>query len=357
MILTRVGKRKDARGRPITTYGYRFIHRGELYKKFTGTSRALAVEAEKRERARAELAAWEGQYGPLRPRLTPIPKAVEDFLAAKAGKPVAETYRQQLAWWTSFFASKDVHHLQAITPELLDKGKAALLAIPRDLVTVEHYFAALRALLRMAVRRWRVLRESPMTVVDWPRPAEKIRRTPTVEEYQKLLDLAARTDPGLVPLLVAAVHTGLRKHSVLRLTAEDFRQRSGWILGEDEKGKRRIWLPVTKTLAETVKTLGVVSGRLFRAPDGTPTVRLPEKRWRALRVSAGMPWCTWHDLRHCTGTILAEAGVPQRVIQDFLGHKTGRITERYTRPTEQGLQEAGVQLDRALRTKKPTKKR
>jgi len=31
-------------------------------------------------------------------------------------------------------------------------------------------------------------------------------------------------------------------------------------------------------------------------------------------------------------------GVPQRVIQEWLVHSTGKMTERYTRPTRQGMQ-------------------
>lgn len=55
---------------------------------------------------------------------------------------------------------------------------------------------------------------------------------------------------------------------------------------------------------------------------------------------------TLHDLRHFKGIMLANAGVPEAVIQDALRLRTPRMTRRYTRQREQGR--AGEATDRTM---------
>lgn len=42
---------------------------------------------------------------------------------------------------------------------------------------------------------------------------------------------------------------------------------------------------------------------------------------RALRA-AGLPHIRVHDLRHTTATVMLEAGIHPKVVQELLGHKT-----------------------------------
>jgi integrase len=48
-------------------------------------------------------------------------------------------------------------------------------------------------------------------------------------------------------------------------------------------------------------------------------------------VAAGVPHLRVHDLRHLCGQFLADAGVPESVIGQWLGHTTASMTRRYTR--------------------------
>jgi hypothetical protein len=63
-------------------------------------------------------------------------------------------------------------------------------------------------------------------------------------------------------------------------------------------------------------------------------------RWR--------PVICFHDLRHCMGTALAEAGVEQRLIQELLGHSGIRISERYTKPRRPALRRAALKATRLM---------
>ncbi len=59
-LVRRVGKRG-------VRFGFRFWSRHRLYQVKGFSTRALAAEAEKRERRRVEVAAWEGRWGRWHP--------------------------------------------------------------------------------------------------------------------------------------------------------------------------------------------------------------------------------------------------------------------------------------------------
>jgi len=327
------------------SYGFRFWFRNVLHERMVGRTHALAEDAEKRERARLELAAWEGTWGPTAPRLTPWADAVARYQAAKADKRSLRYDGYILTWWTSFLTARSIRYLQEITPEIVDLSKVAMAGEKKGPATMQRHLSILRALCNLAVKRWRILKENPVHLVDWPQARSRVFPVPTPDELRRLIAIA---DPVIQPLIVAAIYTGLRAGDLLRLTAEDLRERAGWIRGHGSKPNRPVWLPVAGPLQETLDGLHIISGRLFRRPGGTPYSWFPRERWETTRTTAGLPQLRFHDLRHATGTMLAEANVPQRVIQAYLGHSTGKVTERYTRPQEAGLEQAARKLGRRM---------
>jgi len=328
-----------------TTYGFRYWYRGRLYKQMVGRSKDLAKEAEKRERRKVEQHAFERRWGSLQPRLTPWAEAVEKYLAAKGDKRSLPHDRWRLAWWTGFLPTRKVHTLQDLDPEDVDAAKGALAAAGKSPATIQRYLAVLKTLCQLAVRRWNLLERNPVLAVDWPKARPPDYRILTPAECQRLLEAA---DPILRPMIVTALYTGLRKGDILRLTAEDFQARPGWIRGYGGKAGRPVWLPVLKPLQASLDSLGVISGPLWRTEAGERRHAFPETNWKAARERAKLPWVRFHDLRHATGSMLADAGVPQRHIQEFLGHSSGKITERYTRPSESGLEAAGRKLAKRM---------
>jgi integrase len=318
--------------------------------------------------------------------LTPKPAKWEDAVArytqAKADKmDLLEHDLPRLEWWGAFFAREGIHHLQAITPDVIDRGKAALragLSLPkrkkreprssttlqqgprRTPATTQRYLAVLRHLFQLAVRRWQLLDRNPVLAIDWPKAPDYSARILARAERQRLLGAAK---PFLQKLILIALYTGLRQGSILRLEAEDYR-REAEVLRVIQKGGRALRLPMTPPLRDVLDSLGVAEGRLFRWPDGRIMHRFPRKAWVRACINAGLyaekpdarrpgktrkvPAVRFHDLRHCTGTVLAEAGVPQRIIQDILGHSSGRMTERYTRPRRPAVRRAMLEATRRM---------
>ena len=84
-------------------------------------------------------------------------------------------------------------------------------------------------------------------------------------------------------------------------------------------------LPMTPPLKKVLDGLGIAAGPLFWWPDGRIIHRFPRKAWARACVKAGpyvqkpdpkhprthrkVPAIRFRDLRHCMGTVLAEASV------------------------------------------------
>lgn len=172
------------------------------------------------------------------------------------------------------------------------------------------------------------------------------------------LGVQTRPGTGILP-----ERTGLRKGSILRLAAENYLNEPG-VLRVIQKGGRELKLPMTPPLKKVLDGLGIAAGPLFQWPDGRVMHRFPRKAWARACVKAGLdvekpdpkhpstprkvPAIRFHDLRHCMGTVLAEAGIEQRLIQELLGHSGIRISERYTRPRRPALRRAALKATRLM---------
>ena len=74
-----------------------------------------------------------------------------------------------------------------------------------------------------------------------------------------------------------------------------------------------------------------------------------ERLYRAFKEvckRAGIEDFRWHDLRHDYASQLVQRGVDLYRVQRLLGHKDGRITQRYAHLAPRDLQSAVSVLDK-----------
>jgi integrase len=238
-------------GKRRTTYGFRFWYRGRLVKRKGFPTRGLAREAGRRERWHLGEVAFEATYGPLRPRLTAWKEVLQKYEETKRleGKTDLAKDLTRLSWWVAFFERHAVHYLQALTGDLIAKGRAALEVEPyakktkradvepkvsyRSEQTVVHYLKVLRHLCELAVNRWDppLLDKDPSKRVPLPSLDRRAPELPDVTGWDQLLAHAQEHEPELHPILLTGLHTGLREGSIMRLTAERFQERPGWLRG------------------------------------------------------------------------------------------------------------------------------
>ena len=221
--------------------------------------------------------------------------------------------------------------------------------------SVRQSLAILQGALKAAVAEDRITR-NPVLVVDKP-PLRRGRRGEaalSVEEARHVLDTArddrmeARWWAAFLGLrrgealglrwgheidldgLILSVqdHTILRVHGVglVEDTPKSDASRR-WLPLEPFAGPfRRRWV-AWLTEREAAADLWHDTGLAFCAPLGGPLDPASDwKAWKRLLARAGVRYVRPHDARHTAASLLLAAGIPMRVVQEWLGHSTMALT-------------------------------
>lgn len=196
---------------------------------------------------------------------------------------------------------------------------------------------------------------------------KKERRTWSAEEVRRFLAVA-QEDP-LGPLFVVALYLGIRQGellgmhwdqvdgSSLRITRNAVEEHGRFVqfgTPKSRKSRRTIPIlevnPVVRALVrqrERLMGLGLAQSPLV-FPTTAGTVILKSNLHRVfLRLirKAGVPRISFHDLRHTAGTLLRDAGVDIKIIQEILGHEDITTTANiYLHASEQAKSSAVAQL-------------
>lgn len=91
-------------------------------------------------------------------------------------------------------------------------------------------------------------------------------------------------------------------------------------------------MPLSEDAKEALRSLGTrfKKGYVF-GPGGVRRLTTGEIQYPLILASqkAEMPRVGWHVLRHTFASQLVMKGVPLRVVQEWMGHTTITMTERY----------------------------
>jgi integrase len=182
----------------------------------------------------------------------------------------------------------------------------------------------------------KLIRENPIADYKLVRPPLVPKEGPSLQQVNSIL--AASRGVFMIMLAVLAF-TGMRSGELQRLRKEDLDLAGNWIhvisrSGAETKTRHSRRVPIHPRLAALLRKLTKSQGPwLFcavpsrRYPNGDHWLN-PKKlndRFTALVRKLGMPLgrdtgYTIHSLRHSFETIAVNAGIPQRVIDTWLGH-------------------------------------
>lgn len=238
--------------------------------------------------------------------------------------------------------------VDAITWRILQEFCDRMLA-SHSKSTVKKFFIVIRGALDDAVRD-EAIQASPEHLVKWPK-AERVQRARalTGDEVSRLLKATEEAGEPIRAAVILALFYGLRRSEVcgLRWIDIDFTkgtmhiqhtvtQNGSLILDDDHTKTRgsnrtlaliRQTVPYSKKLrSEQVKS-GLLVDKVVAWPDGRP-VRPDgiKSMFRTILKRAGIEKARFHDLRHTAATVLANAGVPPKQLQAFLGHDDIEMT-------------------------------
>ena len=211
--------------------------------------------------------------------------------------------------------------------------------------TVAHELSYFRSVLNYALRHEFI---SEMPVQAWPKIKvdNKRDRILTASEWAKL---ERNLSKHIKEMAQIAYYTGMRQGEILQIE---------WSQVDFEKGFIRLRADQTKSktaravflCAEAIEVLKRIpkdlrcKQRVFVSTVGRPYTRFTgslQRDWKKGLVESGIEDFAFHDLRHCYVSRMRLAGIPDFLIQRQVGHKDGKMTERYTTIDESDLIQLG----------------
>lgn len=211
----------------------------------------------------------------------------------------------------------------------------------RSRSTANRYHSLLSSIFSLALRNERIAK-NPCEQVDYLKENAGRVRYLTDEEEKRLRAEIKRLFSDNCDLLEAeldlALHTGMRRGEQFLLRRDAANLDLGVLTVCGKTGQRHIRLN-SIARAAVAKLLESSSGE-FVCP-GAAVGRRDGRRWFDRSIAAAqIKDFRWHDLRHTFASRLAMADVPLRTIQELLGHRSIRMTERYAHLSRGHLQAA-----------------
>jgi integrase len=326
----------------------RFTWRGRRYRRSAGVNRSIAgarlaaIQAALQRGTEVGLALAD-VFGDLHGARLTFREAVEPYLvyARTRKKPstlASDTMRLNLlkrAPW----AGRVLPGIQAADIERWAQSRLG----PRTSgVTVNRDLNLASAVFRWAVRCG-YLNENPVRRVE--RFSERGRARETYLTSAESRALVEACDPGTRDVVLAALHTGMRRGELLTLRwrCVDLVRRELVVEAETEKAGRGRVVPMTTVLHSRFAArrrelpLGLDAGTpVFVLPGGREITHkvLRSAFLRAVRRCQTIPLekrekVTFHCLRHTAASLLVAEGVPLFDVAKILGHSTLAVTMRY----------------------------
>lgn len=224
-------------------------------------------------------------------------------------------------------------HVQAFYTKKLNEGLAKR--------TVQYMHAILHKALDQAMR-WGMVARNVTDLVDVPQPKKKPPKIWNPDQVNTFLK--AVENHQYYPIYVLAIYTGMRQGELLGIHKEDVDLEKGilhvrWqvqpIRGKGltvtpvktDKSKRPITIPDTALEVLKKHLESVEEGLIFTTSTGNPiSARNLYRHYKKVIKKTGLPDIRFHDLRHTHATLLLQAGVNPKVVQERLGHSSVLLT-------------------------------
>jgi integrase len=310
--------------------------------------RALAKEQHQRRRTQARL----DQFC-LRTEQRSTPVLFIDL----AARWMTDHARVMKASWTT-----DKHRIETlkshcggkslaeITPDLIDRYRAERLRSfrpgtkkPISPTTVNKEVALLKAMLNKAIT-WSYLDVNPLrSVKRLPEPDGRLRYL-DIDEIDRLLSACPA---HLLPIVICALHTGMRRGEILGLTWDrvDMKQRFLHLVKTKTRKARSI--PINDSLMEALRHLPRHLGTdyvFWNHETATRFVSI-KRAWNTALKKAKITGFRFHDLRHTFASHVQMGLGDLRATQALLGHADPRMTMRYAHLSDARLRDAVKSLE------------
>jgi integrase len=309
--------------------------------------RYRGVISEARNKAQAEMAeirirneVFEGRYG--KPSGS---TRLEDFINdvylpwARLNKRHPQNDELHCKAITEFFGKRSFSQISPLLIEKFKKQRRESITRfnrQRTPASVNRELEVLSKIFTLAVNN-SVVESNPCLKVSKLRQDNMRKRYLTQEEEKKLLVQLTGRREHLKPIVIVAIHTGMRRGELLNLKWKNVDFARGLIYVTNTKTGHDRDVPMNSVVREILEDLLEKYGDyeyVFTNPKTGVNITQVKKGFKSACKDAGFVDLRFHDLRHTTGTRLADAGSDAFAIAEVLGHLSLQTTKRYTHATE-----------------------
>jgi integrase len=320
-----------------------FFYEGQRYKKsFGAVNKTIAKEMMAIFRSEV----IRGTYRP-RASMTPFDKFTAKYLAfAEAENKPSSFQRKEnsLKHLRKHFSGKT---LSSISPFHIDAYKEIRKAERAAPGTINRELQCLRHMLNMAAK-WGMLIKNPFSECKLLKEPKEKERILSQEEEERLIEVAKKAPKAthLLPIIITALQTGMRKGEILNLKWSNINFTQGFITVTrgsrtgTPKNDRSRKIPMNELLTQTLKNVKSRSTGELVFSDRDKSLADFKTAWQRVKRDAGIQNLRFHDLRHTVGTRLGMAGVDIRTLMEIMGHQDIKMTIRYLHPTSEHKRKA-----------------
>jgi integrase len=196
--------------------------------------------------------------------------------------------------------------------------------------TINRHVATIKHMMTKAVQ-WDMVEEYALKKVRQVKQLEERNRRLRYLSEEESKRVIEKCDPHLKPIVVMALHTGMRKSEILTLRWENIDLAIKLILLTDTKNNEPRQIPINKTLKAYLDKLPqrIDGGYVFYDPRTDKPYQDIKKSFARALKNAGVKDFHFHDLRHTFASHLVMKGVDIMTVKELLGHKTLAMTLRY----------------------------
>jgi integrase len=338
------------------------FHHGNQHRHRSLKTANLKVARQRAMALEVELAS--GDYA-APPKPTGVADAVKQFMAAKKAEGRAfktlGKYQDELDAFDAFLAARHVRTLQQLSAKLFDDYRGERQE-GRSAKTLYTGLVIVKTFIKWAVHR-DLLGRNPLAVCKVSTPYVPPKTSATLEQVNRILEASTGARRAQYAMLA---FSGIRAGELQHLRPQDVDLQGTWIHvrahGDwQPKTRRARKVPIHPRLVEILKSLTKAAGPYFfcaaaspKYPKGDHVINIKNlnEDFQTLAKSLGMSvgrkndGLVIHTLRHFFETQAVDSGVPQFVLDGWMGHvghgTTGRLyygqtdekSQRYMRQVE-----------------------